>query len=62
MTCSIQDNDFIINVGSDEYFNCSNCSKELQLELKENYIDFGDIDTTLENIEQYFINNNGICE
>lgn len=62
MTCSIDNEDFIINVGSDEYFNCSNCSKEIQTELKENYIDFGDINKTLENINEYFINHNGICE
>lgn len=62
MTCSIEEKDFIINIGSDGYFNCSNCSKKLQLDLKENYIDFGDIDSTVENINSYFINNNGTCK
>jgi len=62
MTCSIDKEDYIITIGSDGYFNCSNCNKEIQTELKENYIDFSNINLTAENIKDYFINNNGICE
>ena len=62
LECSIEDKDYIINVGSDGYFNCSNCSKGIQKELKDNYIDFGDIEKTSNNIIEYFKNNNGICE
>ena len=60
--CSIEEKDYIITVGSDGYFNCSNCSKEIQKELKDNYIDFSDIKKTSSNIKDYFKNNNGICE
>ena len=52
----------IIIVGSDGYFNCSNCSKELQKELKDSYIDFGNIEETASNVIKYFENNNGLCE
>ena len=62
MNCSINDNVYIINIGSDGYFNCSNCSKELQEELKDKYIDFSNINKTREDINLYFENNNGICE
>jgi len=62
LQCSIDDNDYIITVGSDGYFNCSNCSKELQKELKDNYIDFGDIEKTSNSVIEYFNNNNGLCE
>ena len=62
LDCSIKEKDFIITVGSDGYFNCSNCSKELQKELKNYYIDFGDIEKTTNNIIEYFKNNNGTCE
>ena len=62
LKCSLDDKDFVINIGSDGYFNCSNCHKELQLELKEKYIDFGNINATVENINHYFVNNNGSCE
>lgn len=37
-------------------------SKELQKELRNDYIDFGDIPKTAKNIEEYFKNNNGTCE
>lgn len=30
ITCSIDDNDYLIEVGSDGYFNCSNCSKRFK--------------------------------
>jgi len=60
--CSMDEKDFIITIGSDGYFNCSNCSKELQKDLKDNYIDFGDIDKTTNNVIKYFKDNNGICD
>lgn len=60
--CTLDDDEYIIEVGSDGYFNCSNCSKELQKEIKNNYIDYGDIPKTEESISSYFKNNNGFCE
>lgn len=62
LQCSVEDTDYVITVGSDGYFNCSNCSKELQKELNMNYIDFGDIEKTSNNIIEYFKDNNGSCE
>ena len=62
LQCSIEENDYIITIADDGYFNCSNCSKELQKELKDNYIEFGDIEKTSNNIIEYFENNNGTCE
>lgn len=62
LSCSLNNNKYIIEVASDGYFNCSNCSEELQKELKENYIDFGDISKTEKSINSYFESNNGTCE
>lgn len=62
MQCSIDDEDYIINVGTDGYFNCSSCSKEIQKYLKDNYIDFGDLSKTENNINDYFKKNNGSCD
>ena len=62
LQCSMDEKDFIITIGSDGYFNCSNCSKDLQKDLKDNYIDFGDIEKTTNNVIKYFNDNNGICE
>ncbi len=62
LQCVVDAEDYIIVVGSDGYFSCSNCSMELQKELKDNYIDFTDIEKTMNNLVDYFENNNGICE
>lgn len=61
-TCTLDDESYLITVGSDGYYNCSNCSKELQKELKENYIDFGDINKSFDNVNEYFVSKSGICE
>lgn len=62
LNCKMNDNDYIITVGSDGYYNCSNCSLDLQKEIKNNYIDFENINNTSNNIIKYFENNNGKCE
>ena len=60
--CTIEDEDYFITVGNDGYFNCSNCSKKLYKELKDNEIDFENIDVTRDNVFEYFEKNNGYCE
>lgn len=62
LSCSLSNNEYTIEVGTDGYFNCTNCSKELQNELKNKYIDFSNISITEENINNYFKNQNGFCE
>lgn len=62
MSCYQNNKEYLIEIGSDGYFNCSNCSKELQKELKNKYIDFGDLSETENNINNYFKNKNGTCE
>lgn len=62
LQCQIAESDYIINVATDGYFNCSNCPKELQKTLKNNYLDFSDLSQTAENIEDYFKTKNGTCE
>lgn len=62
LNCRIDNNNYLIEIGSDGYFNCSNCTKEMQLEIKDNYVDFSDINKTAKTIEKYFDNNNGMCD
>ena len=62
MQCTMNENDYTIEVGTDGFYNCVNCSKDLQKELKSNYIDFGDISKTEKDIRKYFEDNNGSCE
>lgn len=61
INCTINDNDYLITVGSDAYFNCSNCTKDIQNDINE-LIDYSDIDETMQDIENYFETNNGYCE
>lgn len=62
MVCSTDENDYMISVASDGYFNCSNCSKRMQKDIKDNYVDFGNISGTAKNIEKYFKDNGGSCD
>ncbi len=62
ISCSLNNKDYLIEVGTDGYYNCSNCDKELQVILKEDYIDFEDLESTEENITSYFDKHNGTCE
>lgn len=59
LNCRIDNNDYLIEIGSDGYFNCT---KEMQLEIKDNCVDFSDINKTAKTIEKYFDNNNGMCD
>lgn len=61
INCSIDANDYLITIGSDAYYNCSNCSKDIQNDIKE-LIDYSDIGDTIDKIENYFTAHNGICE
>lgn len=62
IACTLNESDYVITVGSDGYFNCSNCNKGLQKELKKDVIDFSDISKTTDNIINYFESKNGTCE
>lgn len=61
LTCSIVENDYIITIGSDAYFNCSNCDKKMQVYLRD-ITDLANIDTSVKNIEKYFEDNGGTCK
>ena len=59
--CSLNKKDYSISVGSDGYFNCSNCDWNLQKTV-ENMIDYSDVDESIQRIEEYFSEKGGICE
>ncbi len=61
LQCQIDESDYIITIESDGYFSCSNCTKDLQKELKDNYIDFSNIEKTSNDIIEYFQKNHGTC-
>lgn len=59
--CEIEDEKYEIEFGTDKYFNCDNCPKKIKNEVKE-LVDYNDIDKSINNIEEYFESNNGICK
>lgn len=61
MNCHINEDDFHISIGSDGYFNCSNCNKQMQTYLYD-VIDRENLEHSVEKIEKYFSDNNGSCE
>lgn len=62
LMCSVNDNNYLISAATDGYFNCVNCPKEIQEDLKNTYIDFCDINKTYDNIKNYFDSISGNCE
>lgn len=61
LSCTIENNDYLISIGSDGYFNCSNCNKKMQVYLND-ITDWANIDHSIENIDKYFTDNGGTCE
>ncbi len=59
--CTIEDKEYVIELGSNNYFKCENCSDQINQNLKE-IVDFNHIDKSIKNIEQYFKDNHGTCE
>lgn len=61
MICTLNKEKYQIELGTDDYFKCDNCSSDMKKGLKE-ITDFNNIDESLNNIKEYFKNNNGTCE
>ena len=60
LNCSIKDQDYTITIGDDTYFNCPECSDEMEIYLRD-ITDWANIDHSVENIENYFSENGGTC-
>lgn len=58
--CKIEDNQYQIEFGTDNYYKCENCSDEMKKEIKK-LVDFHDIDSSIEKVENYFESKNGSC-
>ena len=61
LNCSISNNNYMITIGSDSYFNCSNCDKKMQVYLRD-ITDWANLEHSIKNIEKYFNENGGECE
>ena len=60
LNCSIEEQEYTITIGDGEYFNCPECSSDMQIYLKD-ITDWANIDHSVENIENYFSENGGTC-
>lgn len=61
LNCSIGNNDYLITIGSDSYFSCSNCDKNMKVYLKD-ITNWFNLEHSTKNIEKYFKENVGKCE
>ena len=61
LNCSIEDNNYTITIGDDNYFDCSECNEDMQIYLQD-ITDWANIDHSVENIKIYFRENGGNCE
>ncbi len=61
ISCELNNNYYDIEFDSNKNFSCKNCSNTIKNDLKK-LINFKEIENSVENIEEYFISKNGICE
>ena len=61
MICTLNKGKYQIEFGTDDSFNCNNCSNQMKKELKE-IIDFNNLNDSVNNVKEYFTNNNGSCD
>ena len=61
ITCQLNEKSYQIEFGTDKYFNCDNCSNQMEEEIKK-LVDFEELGNSIENIENYFITHDGSCE
>ena len=59
--CSIDKNKYEIEFGTNGYFKCDNCPDKMRKDIKE-LTDFDNMGESIQDIEEYFKNNNGTCE
>ena len=59
--CSLNEKDYSISLGSDGYFNCSNCDKNLEKAFSD-IIDYSNMDESIQKMELYFEEFGGDCQ
>ena len=59
--CSIENKNYQIKFGTNDYFQCDQCSDQMKNDLIK-LADFTNMDKSLLQIEQYFKTNNGTCD
>lgn len=60
MGCNTSEKDYLLELDTDGNFNCVDCDAKLQMDLLDR-IDFSDMNTSINEIEDYFIEAGGGC-
>lgn len=61
LNCMINNEKYEITIGDDEYYQCDNCSKEMNVYLRD-ITNWANLETSTKNIQKYFKDNGGSCE
>ncbi|MEG1462172.1 helix-turn-helix transcriptional regulator [Anaerorhabdus sp.] len=60
MACEVADESYLVKFGSDGYFDCKGCNDKMLISLMD-FTDWANIDTSIENVNNYFESNGGQC-
>lgn len=61
MICTLNKEKYQIEFGTNNHFKCDNCSSQMEKELNQ-IVDFNNLDESVNNVKEYFENNNGTCD
>ena len=61
LNCMIENNRYVVSIGSDKYFDCKNCNKQMEIYLRD-ITDWANIEHGITNIRKYFSDNGGVCD
>ena len=53
LNCVIEDKNCTITIGDDKYYDCNNCSKEMNVYLRD-ITDWANLDNSVKNVKKYF--------
>lgn len=62
LNCSLNDENFLVDMRSDNYYKCINCTKEIEELIENKYFESRDLDNSVKNIEFYVKEHNGSCK
>lgn len=60
--CELENKRYYFVIKEEEKIKCASCSDEMLRELNNKYLNSTDVYSTMQNIKDYFANNNGTCE
>ena len=62
LSCTLNNENYIITMRTDNYFKCVNCPDELMKMLRDEYFEYTDMNKSVRNIKFYFNEHDGSCK